>query len=824
MNSVKLDTDIHLKSLSLTMKNCLGLPCKEPVFFSGVIHQIYTVVEVPWKQWEISMVPIVESELNGPIAIKLDERNVFSAAQIDQLTKTIKTSRDSNPYFLLESVMEMMMQTLPNSLPSIDPQRTFPTRVFIQIYWQELLMAWHQAFFAILMRETARKFNDKLQLGKGFHNFTQLEIPQATLNILEKGPKFIPSQRPDLTSSQKLFQEKVQDFARWAGHLFRDYRFKSMDDWPSLEHFLLYLTHDSTHPLHLFWVSIYSDFVSYKNRIEVDLVPADGNVTFVNHQELVNSILQPGIICATADKNYGLVLLPIEVVTKGEEKMICKLGAMLENTASKESILSKIWEEEKGLRTGDNSQIVQLLKRFPPIDKPQMPFLRLAPKIQKLSLQQVKDKDTDSLTFRPICDSEFYTTRPCAQALASLLISLKLDVIRLFPAMEKFYPLDSNDVAKKMKNLSFPPKNPFSLIVSCDMGDAYSNCTLEDLLVSSDFLCKVVGYDPCIYEMIKSLGSFVLNNNLIEIGGKIYRCKPVLPMGCCLSGDALDIILMPGELMVFINPHLNDESIVSLPHYMPDQRDKLDVIDYERYRDDTKIIMSADHPLHIINSMTTFTKTMFPPRIPISFEYSIFTQSFLGCCFFIHFAGRSFSTFPRLNFTRPSIGTHISSNSFLGHLISGYTTNAITYSRLCSDSRMLELVINCLKQEMILAEIPGHAISMWYGFILNRIDDIRKRDTESTDNLCMGSIYDLLHGLETLPDFTYPPSSPFDRYSNVNSLYSGLSARALKLLNTRYKRYTRFMGSIKPSRSLKSILVTKGNYRKQIKAIEDITS
>ena len=104
-----------------------------------------------------------------------------------------------------------------------------------------------------------------------------------------------------------------------------------------------------------------------------------------------------------------------------------------------------------------------------------MAFLKLNPKIHKLNGLDIKAKNLDSLKFRPVCDSKFFPTKPCAQALASLLVSLKERIFCLYPSMRGFYPLSGADVARKLRSKRFPTNDPFNIIVSCDLSDAYSN-------------------------------------------------------------------------------------------------------------------------------------------------------------------------------------------------------------------------------------------------------------------------------------------------------------------------------------------------------------
>ena len=106
-------------------------------------------------------------------------------------------------------------------------------------------------------------------------------------------------------------------------------------------------------------------------------------------------------------------------------------------------------------------------------------------------------------------------------------------------------------------------------------------------------------------------------------------------MGSCVSGDALDIVLMAGEIKLLINPPLDEEVMRYAPDYLSEVTVVPDFSDYERYRDDTKILASATNPQDIVTSVTAFARAACPRRIPISFEYSTFNQSFLSCCFFV---------------------------------------------------------------------------------------------------------------------------------------------------------------------------------------------
>ena len=216
------------------------------------------------------------------------------------------------------------------------------------------------------------------------------------------------------------------------------------------------------------------------------------------------------------------------------------------------------------------------------------------------------------------------------------------------------------------------------------------------------------------------------------------------------------------------------------------------------YRDDTKILASGKKPQDIILSITTFAKAACPRRIPISFEYSVFIQSFLGCCFFCNFAGRSFSTYPRLNFTRPSKVVHPTSNTWKPQLFSGFIANMVDYSRICSESSTLSCVLTLLQDELLSAGHDKDSIEIFTKRAKSAIASAVIKDTDKYENT--------FHTHE----INYPPGAHYDRNSHVHLLATRLVAFASKMIPSSIQAPPHK----KPS-TLKSLLASKSKYKKQ---------
>ena len=125
------------------------------------------------------------------------------------------------------------------------------------------------------------------------------------------------------------------------------------------------------------------------------LLTSSGNAD----SNMVLEILQPGIICTTADKNYGLVILPVEVVRQAEVNMLRDLGGVLVDDMNEQQIMESLNIEDANLRSGFMSK---LLACFPiiPRKKQKMAFLKLNPKIHKLSATDLNAKNLDSLNHK----------------------------------------------------------------------------------------------------------------------------------------------------------------------------------------------------------------------------------------------------------------------------------------------------------------------------------------------------------------------------------------------------------------------------------------
>ena len=791
--------------------------------YLDIRQRIITMCDSAWDKWENDIQQIITKEIEGPTKIKTTENNSISQHDLDILENHIHSAMSSNPYLALNSILGFIPKELPERIPTAEEERSFPTRTFISLYWHEMLTAWHLELKKFILKSMSNKFKEKLSLHKGFYNFTKASLPNHMHEILKYGEQYRPYSKSTVKENMAYFTEYTWDLTIWGVKQLSNKTLNPTDrSEEALKSMLQTLAKDSIHTMRAFWQSILNDFVQFKTAIAEScefgpLLDEDAHeIPLVEHDMLKDSIPE-GTIILTADKNYGMVLVNIEDLIEGEKKIMKSLGAAQIKGRTGPQILSQMDQEYIMLRLDTSEMLTTALKHFPPIpkDQQQMPFLKLNPKVHKLTTIELAEKDGVALQYRPICDSKNAPTKPCSQAAASLLTRLRHKTIFKYPEMGNYYPQSGYEVSLKMRNTEFPKNKPYSLIISCDLTDAYTNCHLDDLVKCSRFLSTLVESDHEEQQLIEILADFVLKNSFIESSSGIFYLEPILPMGSCISGEALDIIAMAGEVYSLIYPPMSDHALTLLPEYLSNNGSRLDTDSYDRYRDDTLIILTAGKPEEIINTMVKLATAVFPPKIQISFEYGSFLLSFLDCCFTLHLPGKSFLTYPRLNFTRPSKMVHKSSNSWQPHLMANFMSSNISAFRICNDKFLFDGIQQLLEDELSSAGYTGDEINTAKRKVNELLVKIEKKDLcafiDEKEEIDANDSQLYEQQICKMPS-PFPPTVIYDRQSRVQPAVANMISNCRQKLNMAF-----FNAPVKPQPTIKQIMITKNIYRRLTK-------
>ena len=119
-----------------------------------------------------------------------------------------------------------------------------------------------------------------------------------------------------------------------------------------------------------------------------------------------------------------------------------------------------------------------------------------------------------------------------------------------FSKLNNLLPFDGWTISEHLQNTVSFCSTRYSIFYSCDLSDAYSNCSLDDILQAANMLYRITGGPDMEWklDLVSKLATFILSNSFVEAGGFIWKCGLRLPMGCCASGEALDTICLGGEV------------------------------------------------------------------------------------------------------------------------------------------------------------------------------------------------------------------------------------------------------------------------------------
>ena len=668
---------MHLGLLSLNIEDSQD--------FDYIAHGISPF----WDSWKGSISKAVVDSSSGSLSIKLLPNNEFSQDHLRLISETIRGSLSFNPEVVLGRMLSSLLPILPACVSATDG-RSYPMKVVLSVIWYNLLGRWHFFFTWLLCGKLREAFKAKLSIPhNGIYNFTDSLIDEDTQGLLSMGPKHIPSLPCGMEGSKSRIYLFSARFALWVRINFErnptDAKIGQSVSLSEAVSLLQYL--DS---------SAKPDYSTFYKGLLHEMLVADSEWVgrSCGSGSPCNSFAAPsGTVFIPADKGMGVALVYVHTLLEAEVKILESMHAVISPFEDACSILQFVNTKEAEFRASLSPPQIDFMKPYKPfpINQQEVPFLKLSAKVQKLTPEQIRNKDAHLLSFRPICDSTTYTLNPASLALFKLLCSFKHGLFNRFPSLKLILPLSGQHYVQELEELQCFPSGslPYHIFFSADLKDAYTNCTLEHLKSCFLFLASVIDEPLWRQDLVVKLADLVLSNNFVEAGCRFYLTGSMLPIGSSCSGEALDIIALAGELVYIVNPPLSDASIALMPDYIkPYSAPSSDILKhhtYSRYRDDTMVIASGRDPVSILESIVHISGRIFPTSIPICLEISTFFSSFLDVCFFPNFSARRLSSFLRLNFDKPSTIRHSSSNTPQRLLIAPCLTNTIRALRTCSD-------------------------------------------------------------------------------------------------------------------------------------------
>ena len=263
--------------------------------------------------------------------------------------------------------------------------------------------------------------------------------------------------------------------------------------------------------------------------------------------------------------------------------------------------------------------------------------------------------------------------------------------------LHNFYPKSGQEFAGSIHDLSWAPNSV--VIFSADMESAYDNVLLPDILEAVNFLSDLVNLNPDKVVKIKEITTFLFQNSYLKSSFGIFKLQECIPQGGTSSGDLLELVCLPGEILAF--SHLSSSSTPQIPPFLqtssfPSLQSK--TICYRRFRDDTFFIVYSTDCFKILEIIKEI-KGLFPSNIRLTFVFSFVATSFLNVMVFKH-PLKKLITCVKRNFKKqiPSyklksnLPSHIDRNPFFSRLAD--------IVRICNATVLEELNKNMLSIEL----------------------------------------------------------------------------------------------------------------------------
>ena len=224
-------------------------------------------------------------------------------------------------------------------------------------------------------------------------------------------------------------------------------------------------------------------------------------------------------------------------------------------------------------------------------------------------------------------------------------------------------------------------------------------------------VCKFVGFPVWKIDLMVKLIDLVLSNNFAETSSGLYLFMMVLPMGYKLSGEALDIVALSGEMERMLNLGRNEDipgmPIGELPEY-PEEVFDCDVEKetrmasgikvYKRYVDDTYVNVGGGDIEQVVAGILA-VGFMFPVGLTVNLVLNIWRAEFLDVLIWNNISSKTISTMVKRNQTVPF--GHVKKKSDhpdiykMGSLLGEMLRNR----RIASDEEIIEKCDECTALE-----------------------------------------------------------------------------------------------------------------------------
>ena len=551
---------------------------------------------------------------------------------------------------------------------------------------------------------------ERCKLESTVYNFVNGDIPDVIKKLFKNGIDAVP----DIKMSRKMVKTRVDGallsyLERYRSKNSYEAHIEAEDvlDW--LEKVRFQAVDDQSD---MFYKKVEEGYVGM--MAEIDLIYHENNeINTVD--ETRRNLEKNGSIIIQCDKNFGMSLFTLDTMKIADKKLMEQLGAVKIGKSKEEileSVIVKIEEFEDNLNKKQSEYLNYAYRDRNLRDcKIVFPFLKSVHKVHKMTGQEIEEKNTSVLKFRPIVDAKRWVTRGYSALIMGMLRAANRDLLeKVGPVMGEMLVKNGWRFAKKLQEHLV--REGYDIMFSADIKEAYSNVTADMIKEAIELVCSHVGYEEWKIDLMKKIIDLVLSQNYAETSAGLFLFKMILPMGYKLSQEGLNIVALSGEMTKLYYLGTKKESITGLPvaelkEYPTEFVDitahkevnmARGVKSYKRYVDDTHCLLAGVALEDDVDGILA-VGYMLPKGLEIGISLNIWNSEFLDVFAWKNIYTRTISTLMKRKQNIP-IG-HVKKGS--GHpdkyKLQSLLGEMLRSRRIASDDEIVKVSDECISLE-----------------------------------------------------------------------------------------------------------------------------
>ena len=359
-----------------------------------------------------------------------------------------------------------------------------------------------------VFRQLQKLSEERSKLETTIYNFTDEEMPEEIRELFKNGVDVVPRVKLSILEVKKRVNEALKEYlerVHWKTNKSRKFEANDVIEWLKKA-----IAFENDEEDLKFYQNLINEYDGFMKEIE-----NNHNYSYNEPKEKeIRKLLEiKNCVIVACDKNLGMSLFTLDTMRKADEKLMNQLGAKYVK-GTEEEILKVVLSEIDNLEDGfcqKQKNYMDYAYKSRDIGKCDIifPFLKSTHKVQKMTTQEIREKNISNLKFRPIIDARRWATRGYAGLIMGMLRKANDELIsRAGPVLKEIKVKNGWRFSRVMQDFNF--EEDFGVMVSADIGEAYTNITSRMINESIEIVFGFIGYQEWKIKLIRKMVDFVL--------------------------------------------------------------------------------------------------------------------------------------------------------------------------------------------------------------------------------------------------------------------------------------------------------------------------